>query len=84
MILDNGLIEDIEKITYSNYTKYKFNNDDEKTWIPDEDLISMYENLVCEYHVLEEKLEDVIQDRNDNYKQITPRQMYGDINDNFR
>ena len=84
MILDENLIEDIEKITYSNYTKYKFNNDEEKIWIPDEDLIAMYENLVYEHKMLEEKLEDVIQDRNDNYRQITDKEMYGDTEDNFR
>lgn len=84
MILDENLIENIEKITCSNYTKYKFNNDEEKIWVPDEDLIAMYENLVYEYKILEEKLEDVIQDRNDNYRQITDKEMYGDTEDNFR
>lgn len=49
---------------------------------PDE-MLSMIEDLICEIDRLEEEKEDLIKDRNENYRQITPKEMYGDINDYY-
>ena len=42
-----------------------------------EDLINMIDDLYYEYKRLEEKLEDEIQNRQDNYEPISPYKMYG-------
>lgn len=44
---------------------------------PDE-MLSMIEDLICEIDRLEEKIEDREQEIKDNYRQITPREMYGE------
>lgn len=77
MIIDEELIEEIEKITYSKYKKYRFYNDEGKVMVPGEDIVAMLENLAYEYKCFEEKYDDMIQGRNDNYRQLTPSEIYG-------
>lgn len=55
-----------------------------KGYIDPDVMLSMIEDLICEVDRRDETIEDIKQDRNDNYRRITPREMYGDINDNGR
>lgn len=71
--IDEKILEKITDIT--NFT-YKSKGD----FIAYEDVISIIEDLVCEYNVLKEKFEDYKENIRDNYRQITPQEMY-DIDD---
>ena len=44
-----------------------------------EDIENMIKDLICEYHKVEEKLEDIKQDINDNYvpRKVNPYEEYG-------
>lgn len=55
-----------------------------KGYIDPDVMLSMIEDLICEVDRRDETIEDIKQDRNDNYRRITVREMYGDINDNGR
>lgn len=71
--IDKKILEKVTNIT--NFT-YKSKGD----FIAYEDVISIIEDLVCEYNVLKEKFEDYKENVRDNYRQITPQEMY-DIDD---
>lgn len=71
--IDEKILEKVTDIT--NFT-YKSKGD----FIAYEDVISIIEDLVCEYNVLKEKFEDYKENVRDNYRQITPQEMY-DIDD---
>lgn len=71
--IDKKILEKVTDIT--NFT-YKSKGD----FIAYEDVISIIEDLVCEYNVLKEKFEDYKENIRDNYRQITPQEMY-DIDD---
>lgn len=66
----------LEKVTDITNFIYKSKGD----FIAYEDVISIIEDLVCEYNVLKEKFEDYKKNVRDNYRQITPQEMY-DIDD---
>lgn len=71
--IDKKILKKVTDIT--NFT-YKSKGD----FIAYEDVISIIEDLVCEYNVLKEKFEDYKENVRDNYRQITPQEMY-DIDD---
>lgn len=71
--IDKKILEKVTGIT--NFT-YKSKGD----FIAYEDVISIIEDLVCEYNVLKEKFEDYKENIRDNYRQITSQEMY-DIDD---
>lgn len=71
--IDKKILEKVTNIT--NFT-YKSKGD----FIAYEDVISIIKDLVCEYNVLKEKFEDYKENVRDNYRQITPQEMY-DIDD---
>jgi len=49
----------------------------EEFYLENETIIAMIEDLFCEIDSLEEKIEDMEQDIRDNYKPISPYEMYG-------
>ena len=62
-------IEKINKYACKNYTN--------KDIISVEDLVVIIEELGCECESLEEKIDDMEQDIRDNYKPVSPYEMYG-------
>jgi len=66
----------VSKLTMTDYEIKWFNAENIKGYIDNEGLICMISDLLLEVERLEEKVEDIIQDRNDNYRQITPSEMY--------
>ena len=50
---------------------------DDLFYIEPETIEAMFEDLFCEIDSLEEKIEDMEQDIRDNYKPISPYEMYG-------
>ena len=60
---DRELINKAMEITCVSYEV-------EKEYLPIEKLELIIEDLVYEYNVLKEKYDDVIEDRNENWKQI--------------
>lgn len=77
MKLNKNLYEKICKITRTDYELAE--SDDGENVLAYHDLDTIIEDLVCAYGVLEEKLEDTIKDREENYKLIpfNPYDEYG-------
>lgn len=75
------ILEKAGKITMSNYLEEVNWTDAEnvKGFIDSDELLDIIEDLICEIHRLEEKIEDREQDIRDNYRQITPSEMYGGV-----
>ena len=71
--LDENLYNKIKKITMTDY-------DALGDFIPSESIEPMLEDLIYEIEHLEEKYEDLERDLEDNYRAITPAEMY-DISD---
>lgn len=76
MKLDRELYEKIEKITLTDYEvdypKEPNEEDGESfVWVYDSyQFESMLKDLICEIDKLEERIEDIEQDREDNYRPI--------------
>lgn len=68
MDIDYNLKSDIEEIV-----KYTINP---KT-MNDDDIIGIIEDLIGKYHNLEEEHERLKKDLEDNYKPLTPSELYG-------
>lgn len=85
MKLDRELYEKISNITLTEYDvvypKEPLDSFGEaNVWIYNTDSISaMLEDLLVEIGRLEEKVEDILQDREDNYKRMTIEEQLGDI-----
>ena len=67
MDIDYSLKKDIEKIV--NYEIEPFE-------MAEDDVISLLEDLVNSYQYLEAKLNDLKKDVEDNYKPLTPSELY--------
>ena len=67
MDLDNSLLETIRKITNTHFTNP----------ISEDDAISIIEELVNEIEVKEEKIRDMEQDIEENYRPIPVSEQYG-------
>lgn len=58
--IDEKLKDKIEKITSTDY-------DFKGNFLPSESITSIFEDLICEIDILEEKYEDLEKDLEDNY-----------------
>lgn len=68
--LDERLLEDIKKLTITNY-KEKGN------FVPIENIEPMLEDLMCEINSLKEKLEDETEQRREYYKPKSEYELVG-------
>ena len=68
--LNEELYKKIQSITMVDYEA-------KGDFIPSESIEPMLEDLICEIDRLQEKYEDLEQDLQDNYRAITPAEMYG-------
>lgn len=76
-MIHTDVLEEAEKYTGEKYNCYEIVGDEERVSMTDTEMESMIEDLIAEIVKRDEKIEDIIQDRNDNYRQITPSEMYG-------
>lgn len=76
--LDEETLERIKKMQNITMTNYEICG----SFIPIDSWKYIAEDLMYEVEHLEEKIEDILQDREDNYRQIEPKEMYGDVEDN--
>lgn len=68
--LDKKIIDKIEEIICTDYER-------KGDYIPAENIDSMIYDLLCEIDRLNEKIEDMENDRRDNYRPISNEEMYG-------
>ena len=71
MIIDEELFTKIKQITGYEYDFYQVNNEEDDVMIRDERIIEMLEDLVIEVDRRDEELEDLKEDMEQNYRQIT-------------
>lgn len=81
MKLDQADLEILEKAGKKTMTNYWenvkwFNPKELDGYIDGDELIGIIEDLICEIDHLEEKAEDREQEIQDNYRRITPAEMY--------
>lgn len=62
------------KINMKNYNLESFKEKDIYSW---EEIISIIEDLECELHTKEEKIEELENDLESNYKKISLAEQYG-------
>ena len=79
-----GTFDRVQNMCGYNYDIRWTDSHNLKGYIDPDVMLSMIEDLICEVDRRDETIEDIKQDRNDNYRRITPKEMYGDINDNGR
>lgn len=68
--LDKDILKRIQGITLTEYTK-------EGSFLPVESVTDIIADLILEIDRLEEKIEDIEQDRDDNYKPISYAEQVG-------
>lgn len=61
----------IKRVQQRTITEYEMQND----FVPVQDIMYMVEDLLNEIERLEEEKEEIIQDRNDNYKPLSYAEM---------
>ena len=70
------VFEKVSKRLMESYEINWFKTEEIKGYIEPKEMLSMIEDLLCEIDRLEEKAEKREQEIKDNYKQITPSEMY--------
>lgn len=76
-MIHTDVLEEAEKYTREKYNCYEIVGDEERVSMTDTEMESMIEDLIAEIVKRDEKLKNIEQDKKDNYKQITPEEMYG-------
>lgn len=71
------IFEKVSKMTMTNYEINWWDAENIKGYIDPDTMLYMIEDLICEVERLEEKIEDILQDRNDNYRQIPYAEQVG-------
>lgn len=72
--IDKKIFYDVTKIVGSCDVAI---SDENNVYIEDEYIESLLEDLVAEHHVLEEKLEDEVEQREEFYKPLSPYEYLG-------
>ena len=75
MKFSKELYDRISNATSTDYGAKKL--DDEYYYIDEYDIESMFEDMFCEINDLEEKIENMEENIRDNYRPISPYEMYG-------
>ena len=75
MRLEIELVQAVEEATGTEYKKY-FISDANKVLVVNEEVSSMMEDLLDKIEGLKEELEEVKNDRNENYKRIPVENQY--------
>lgn len=70
------MLQKVSKKTMTDYGIRWFNAENIEGYIEPDAMYSMIEDLFCEIEHLEEKAEDRERDIQDNYRRITPSEMY--------
>lgn len=82
MILDKKQYDMVSDLTYTDYNPKTIlnSNGEEIVYLEPNDISSMLDDLIYELDKRQEKIEDLEQDIQDNYKHISKAEQY-DIND---
>ena len=85
MMIDKKLLERIEEETITDYGTYDVvGGDENKTYLPIDNIEPMLKDLLIEIDRLKEKIEDIIRDREDNYRPIPIADQVEIYNEMFR
>lgn len=68
--IDEKLLKKIEEVTLTNYEIVY------KRFLKTENVESIFQDLLHEINVLSAKIDDIIRDRDDNYRQLTNKELY--------
>lgn len=85
MIIEKELLERIEEETFTDYGSYDVvGGDENKTYLPADKIEPMLSDLLIEIDRLKEKVEDIIRDREDNYRPVRYEENIETYNEMFR
>ncbi len=76
-MIHTDVLEEAEKYTGEKYKCYEIVGDEERVSMTDTEMESMIEDLIAQIVIRDEKAEEREQEIKDNYRQITPGEMYG-------
>ncbi len=76
MIIDKDLYEKISRQTMTDYEPSKLFNSENKVYIQDEVIEGMFEDLLIEIERKEEKIKDIEEDIEENYRPISLAEKY--------
>ena len=68
--IEPKLLKKIEEVTLTNYEIVY------KRFLKTENVESIFQDLLHEINVLSAKIDDIIRDRDDNYRQLTNKELY--------
>lgn len=75
MIMNKDLYMRISNLTNTDYEGLVLNDD--LFYVESKSVESMFQDMFCEIDSLEEKIEDMEDNIRDNYRPISPYEMYG-------
>ena len=75
-MIHTDILEEVEKYTGEKYNCYEIVGDEERVSMTYTEEESMIEDLIAEIVKRDEKIKKKEKDKKDNYKQITPGEMY--------
>lgn len=76
MIINTDLYNKISEKTMTKYSSYNISSFEEnEVYVSEASVTCMLEDLLCEIHTLEEKIEDREQDIQDNYRRLNPEEL---------
>lgn len=75
-MIHTDVLKEAEKYTGEKYSCYEIVGDEEQVSMTDTEMESMIEDLIAQIVIRDEKAEKREQEIKDNYRQITPREMY--------
>lgn len=85
MMIDKKLLERIEEETFTDYEAYDVvGGNENETYLPVDKLEPMLRDLLIEIDRLKEKIEDIIRDREDNYRPVRYEESVEIYNEMFR
>lgn len=85
MMIDKELLERIEKETFTDYEAYDVvGGKENETYLPVDNIEPMLSDLLIEIDRLKEKIEDIIRDREDNYRPVRYEEQVEIYNEMFR
>ena len=85
MMINKELLEKIENITFTNYESYEVvGGKDGEVYVRGDVIEPMLSDLLVEIGGLKEKIEDIIRDREDNYRPVPIADQVEIYNEMFR
>lgn len=76
MRLEAELVERVEELTNTSFKKYYISDNEKQVLIVSEEVSNMFESLIDKIEGLQKEIDDINQDKEDNYQRIPVEDQY--------